>query len=33
MKDYPVELPWKDGMPGSALATSPDPIDFNRQAA
>jgi len=33
LKDYPVDLPWKDGMPGSALATSPDPIDFAKKAA
>lgn len=33
LKDYPVDLPWKDGMPGSALATSPDPIDFTKKAA
>ncbi|HSC65524.1 MAG TPA: phytanoyl-CoA dioxygenase family protein [Caldimonas sp.] len=24
LKDYPVDLPWKDGMPASALATSSD---------
>ena len=33
LRDYPVALPWKDGMPGSALATSPDPVAFNKQAA
>jgi ectoine hydroxylase len=22
-KDYPVDLPWKDGMPASALITHP----------
>ena len=33
LKDYPVDLPWKDGMPGSALATSTDPIDFAKKAA
>ena len=33
LKDYPVDLPWKDGMPGSALATSPEPIDFSKKAA
>jgi ectoine hydroxylase len=27
LKDYPVDLPWKNGMPASALATSADPID------
>jgi ectoine hydroxylase len=26
LKDYPVELPWKDGMPSSALATSADEL-------
>ncbi len=26
LKDYPVELPWKDGMPASALATSSEPM-------
>jgi ectoine hydroxylase len=25
--DYPVSLPWKDGLPASALQTSPQPID------
>jgi ectoine hydroxylase len=30
---YPVELPWKDGMPASALVTSPEPIDTIRKAA
>ena len=33
LKDYPVDLPWKDGMPGSALATSPEPIAFSSKAA
>ena len=33
LQDYPVDLPWKDGMPGSALATSPEPIDFAKKAA
>jgi ectoine hydroxylase len=33
LKPYPVELPWKDGMPASALATSPEPIDAIRKAA
>ena len=32
-KDYPVDLPWKNGMPASALVTSSDPIDAIRQAA
>ena len=26
LKDYPVELPWKDGMPASALETSTDEL-------
>jgi ectoine hydroxylase len=26
LKSYPVELPWKDGMPASALATSSDEL-------
>jgi ectoine hydroxylase len=26
LKDYPVELPWKDGLPASALQTSPDEV-------
>jgi len=30
---YPVDLPWKNGMPASALATSPEPIDQIRKAA
>jgi len=25
--EYPVALPWRDGMPASALRTSPEPID------
>jgi hypothetical protein len=29
----PVELPWKNGMPGSALVTSTEPIDTPRKAA
>ncbi len=33
LQDYPVELPWRDGMPESALVTSPDPIDMVRMAA
>lgn len=28
---YPVEVPWKNGMPASALVTSSDPIDQVRQ--
>jgi ectoine hydroxylase len=30
LKDYPVDLPWKNGMPGSALATSAEAL---KQAA
>jgi len=30
LKDYPVDLPWRDGLPGSALVTSTEPL---RQAA
>ena len=26
LKNYPVELPWKDGVPASALQTSPDDL-------
>ena len=26
LREYPVELPWKDGMPASALVTSSEPI-------
>jgi ectoine hydroxylase len=26
LQPYPVELPWQDGMPASALVTSPEPI-------
>lgn len=33
LKDYPVEVPWKNGMPASALATSSEPIDQVRKAA
>jgi ectoine hydroxylase len=34
LRDYPVDLPWKDGVPASALQTSPEPVDFSvRQAA
>ena len=32
-RDYPVELPWKNGMPGSALVTSMEPIDQRKVAA
>ena len=31
--DYPVEVPWKSGMPASALVTSSEPFDTARQAA
>ncbi|HZN48864.1 MAG TPA: phytanoyl-CoA dioxygenase family protein [Ramlibacter sp.] len=30
---YPVDVPWKNGMPASALVTSPDPIDQIKEAA
>jgi len=33
LRDYPVELPWKDGLPGSALQTSPVPLDKQKAAA
>ncbi|MEN9538119.1 MAG: hypothetical protein RLZZ126_354 [Pseudomonadota bacterium] len=33
LKDYPVDLPWKDGLPGSALQTSATPFDAQKQAA
>jgi ectoine hydroxylase len=33
LRDYPVELPWKDGLPGSALQTSPVPLDEQKAAA
>jgi ectoine hydroxylase len=33
LKDYPVALPWKDGMPASALVTSPEPIAETEKAA
>ncbi len=33
LKDYPVSLPWKDGMPASALVTSSEPIAESRRAA
>jgi ectoine hydroxylase len=33
-QDCPVDLPWKDGVPASALQTSPEAVDFGqRQAA
>jgi ectoine hydroxylase len=33
LKDYPVELPWKDGLPASALQTTSVPFEETRQAA
>ncbi len=33
LKDYPVQLPWKDGLPASALQTSSVPFDEMKQAA
>lgn len=33
LRDYPVELPWRHGMPGSALVTSMDPIEDVKVAA
>ena len=33
MKDYPVDLPWKDGVPATAMQTSMDPIEPERKAA
>lgn len=33
LKDYPVDLPWKDGLPASALQTSPVPFDEMKKAA
>ena len=33
LKDYPVDLPWKDGLPASALQTSSVPFDDMRKAA
>ena len=32
VKEYPVDLPWKDGVPASALKTSSVPIDEVEQA-
>ena len=32
-KPYAVDLPWKNGMPASALATSPEPFDQMKRAA
>jgi ectoine hydroxylase len=33
LKDYPVDLPWKNGMPASALVTSSEPIADIKKAA
>ena len=33
LKDYPVDLPWKNGMPASALVTSSEPIAEIKKAA
>ena len=33
LKDYPVDLPWKAGMPASALVTSSEPFDQARKVA
>ena len=33
LKDYPVQLPWKDGVPASALQTTDRPFDALRKAA
>jgi ectoine hydroxylase len=33
LKDYPVDLPWKDGVPASALQTSTVPFDEMKKAA
>ncbi|MBA3772161.1 MAG: phytanoyl-CoA dioxygenase family protein [Ramlibacter sp.] len=33
LKDYPVDLPWKDGLPASALQTSTVPFDEMKKAA
>ena len=32
-KAYAVDLPWKDGLPPSALQTSPEPVDFGQRKA
>ena len=32
-QDYPVDMPWKNGMPGSALVTSAEPFDSTKKAA
>lgn len=33
LKDYPVELPWRDGMPASALQTTSVPLGEMKEAA
>ncbi len=33
LKDYPVDLPWKNGLPASALQTSLQPFDASPQPA
>ena len=33
LKDYPVDLPWKEGIPATALQTSMQAIDAERKAA
>ena len=33
LKPYPVDVPWKNGLPASALQTSPVPIDEMKRAA
>ena len=33
LKDYPVDLPWQDGMPANALVTLSEPIASPRQTA
>jgi ectoine hydroxylase len=33
VKDYPVDLPWKDGVPATAMQTSTDVIAEERKAA
>jgi ectoine hydroxylase len=30
---YPVDVPWKNGMPASALATTSEPFEQLRKAA
>ena len=33
LKDYPVDLPWKDGVPATAMQTSIETLEPERQAA